>query len=129
LPFARVIVELFQVPLVSAVHVPLALDEPPEARATSQVPVPRESQAVPWIWKVQMELPLPLSLTIAIAALLQAQAGLAPAVARNSSETLMRIARYPAALRIVPPHYLSCEMGVNPRVREKQGPLHHFEAG
>ena len=91
---------LFQLPLVSAVQVPLALIIPPEAKATSQVPVPRESQAVPWIWKVQIELPLPLSFTTLIAALFQAQAGLAPAVARNRSEALKRSVRYPAALRI-----------------------------
>jgi hypothetical protein len=122
-------VALFQVPLVSAVQVPLALIVPPEAMATSQVPVPRESQAVPRIWKAQMEVPLPLSFTTAIAALFQAQAGLAPAVARNSSEILKRIANNPAALRIGSSALPFLRDGhENPHRAEKQGPLHRFLA-
>jgi hypothetical protein len=56
-----------------------------------------------------------------------AQAGLAPAVAKKIRAKLMRIARYPAALRIASPHYLSYEMGVSPQAPEKQGSLHTFD--
>jgi hypothetical protein len=76
-----------------AVHVPLSWTVMPVESLMSQTPVALESQAVPWIWKVQIALPTPVSLTTVAVALFQAHAGLAPAVARNRSATLKRIAR------------------------------------
>jgi len=95
-----VIVAVVQLPVLFAVHVPLALIAPPDASLMSHVPVPLASQAEPWIWKVQIDEPLPVSFTMPAVALFQAHAGLAPAVARYSKARLIKIAKYPAALCI-----------------------------
>jgi len=94
LPFARVVITaVVQAPLVFAVQLPLIWTVAPVESLMSQVPVPLESQAVPWTWKVHIALPVPVSFTTVAVALFQAHAGLAPAVARKRSATLMRIAK------------------------------------
>jgi hypothetical protein len=94
LPFASVVIPaLVQAPVLFAVHVPFSWTVALVESLISQVPVPLESQAVPWIWKVQIALPAPVSLTTLAVALFQAHAGLAPAVARKRSATLKRIAK------------------------------------
>ena len=94
MPFASVVMlALVHAPVELAVHVPFIWTVVLVASLMSQVPVAMESQAVPWIWNVQIALPAPVSFTTAAAALFQAHAGLAPAVARKRSATLMRIAR------------------------------------
>jgi hypothetical protein len=55
-----------------------------------------------------------------------AQAGLAPAVAKKIKPKLMRIARYPAALRIGSSALPFLRDGHQPSAREKQGSLHSF---
>ena len=93
IPFASVvIVAVVQLPVLFAVHEPLASIAPPDASLMSHVPVPFASQPEPWIWKVQIAAPLPVSFTIPAVALAQAHAGLAPAVARSSNARLVRIA-------------------------------------
>ena len=118
-------VALVQLPCEFALHVLLAFTV--ALCLISHEPVPLESQPVPLIWKVQMLLPLPVSLTTVAAAFCHAQAGLAPAVARNSRERLMRIVKYPAALRIDASlpflRWARC-----PRQAQGQGSLHYFVA-
>jgi len=125
-----VIDALVQLPLVLAVHPPFNWTVVPVASLMSQVPVALESQPVPTMWNVQIALPTPVSFTTAAVALLQAHAGLAPAVEKKRSATLMRIAKYPAALRILASvsfqRSWECARRAVPCFAEKQGPLHYF---